>query len=239
LTAPPTVCRRFLTVASVAVEPVTPSSSESSHEALARPPSHQLPPAKRAPTAPAAPLPASERARLPPPSFASVGDIPDDRLASTIALVLTDFCEANKAGRPAFPEPHDPAALFFSPFRQKTFSLNFYCKRLLEYTYCSKSCFVVAILYIVRLSERHPVFELNDFNVHRLICTAVVLAAKFMDDMSFSNVHYAKVAGIRTAGEMNKLEAFMLKALDYRLFVSLESYREVESQIALIARECT
>jgi Cyclin len=170
--------------------------------------------------------------------FASVSDIPDDRLARTIALVLTDFCKSTSSEQPGFPEPHDPAALFFSPFRQKTFTLDFYCKRLLQYTYCSKSCFVVAILYLVRLSERFPVFELNDYNVHRLICTAVVLAAKFVDDTSFSNVHYAKVAGIQSPGEMNKLEAFMLKALDYRLFVSQESYREVEAQIAMIAREC-
>lgn len=171
--------------------------------------------------------------------FECVSDIPEDRLADTIALILTDFCKSNTAVKPRFPEPHDPAALFFSPFRQKSFTLNFYCKRLLQYTYCSKSCFVVAILYIVRLSERYPVFELNDFNVHRLFCTAVVLAAKFVDDTSFSNVHYAKVAGIQTPGEMNKLEAFMLKALDYRLFVSQESYCEVEAQVALIARDCT
>lgn len=182
----------------------------------------------------------STRSRSPErPSFRDVDDIPDDQLADTIALVLTDFCKASGSVKPDFPERNDPAMLFFSPYRQKAFTLNFYCKRLLQYTYCSKSCFVVAILYVVRLSERYPVFELNDYNVHRLICTAVVLAAKFVDDTSFNNAHYAKVAGIQTAAEMNKLEATMLKALDYRLFVNKKSYRDVEKQIAIIARECT
>lgn len=173
-----------------------------------------------------------------PPAFDSVDDIPEDQLANTIALVLTEFCKANGKGRPDFPARNDPATLFFSPYRQKAFTLNFYCKRLLQYTYCSKSCIVVAIHYVFRLAERYPVFELNDFNVHRVICTAVVLAAKFVDDTSFNNVHYAKVAGIQTPAEMNMLEATMLKALNWRLFVSEESYRDVERQIALIAREC-
>lgn len=97
---------------------------------------------------------------------------------------------------------------------------------------------MVAILYALRLAERNPVFELNDYNVHRVICTALVLAAKFMDDLSYSNEHYAKVGGIQTPGEMNKLEALMLKALDYRLFVTKENYDIVEAEIAQIAVNC-
>jgi hypothetical protein len=170
--------------------------------------------------------------------YARVGDIPDERLADSVAFILNEFCKSNPPN-PEFPDPHDPAALFFSPFRQKTFTLNYYCGRLLEYMCCSKSCFVVAILYIVRLAERYSIFELNHFNVHRLICTAVVLAAKFMDDVSYSNVHYAKVGGIQTSVEMNKLESFMLKALDYRLFVTKENYDEIEAHITLIAQQCT
>jgi hypothetical protein len=166
-----------------------------------------------------------------------IDDIPGDQLADAIALVLEEFCN-NNSTHPAFPDPHDPAALFFSPYRQKSFTLNYYCRRLFEYTCCSKSCFVVAVLYIVRLAELVRVFELNHFNVHRLICTAVVLAAKFMDDVSYSNVHYAKVGGIQTPDEMNRLECFMLKSLDYRLFVSKENYEEIESHIIFIAQEC-
>lgn len=80
--------------------------------------------------------------------------------------------------------------------------------------------------------------ELNDFNVHRVICTAVLLAAKFVDDLSYSNEHYARVGGIQTPGEMNRLEVLMLKALDYRLYVSKDNYEQIESQLALIAVHC-
>lgn len=169
--------------------------------------------------------------------FAGIDAISDDRLADSLALVLNEFCKTSPEP-PCFPDPHDPAALFFSPSKQTSFTLNFYCKRLLDYTCCSKSCFVVAILYLVRLSERCPIFELNDFNVHRLICTAVVLAAKWLDDVSYSNSHYARVGGIQTAAEMSRLEEHMLRSLDFRLFITKEKYEEVETNFLLIAANC-
>lgn len=167
----------------------------------------------------------------------SVGDIPDDRLADTLALVLNEFCKSSSTC-PSFPDPSDPAALFFSPDKQITFTLNFYCKRLLAYTCCSKSCFVIAVLYLVRLAKRCPIFELNEYNVHRLICTSVVLSAKWLDDVSYSNAHYAKVGGIQSAAEMSKLEEHMLRALDYRVFITKENFEEVENHIILMASNC-
>ena len=166
-----------------------------------------------------------------------IDSIPDDRLGDTLALVLTEFCSTGPEPV-GLPHPSDPAALFFSPYKQIAFSLNFYCKRLLEYTCCSKSCFVIAILYLVRLAERCPIFELNDYNVHRLMCTAVVIAAKWLDDISYSNAHYARVGGIQNANEMSRLEEHMLRALDYKLFITKENYEEVERHLVLIALNC-
>jgi hypothetical protein len=88
---------------------------------------------------------------------------------------------------------------------------------------------------MLRIAERHPVLEPNDFNVHRLLCTSLVLAAKFMEDQSCSNLHYARVGGIETLEEMNKLEALMLRALDYRLYVTKEGYEEAAKQIIILA----
>lgn len=111
------------------------------------------------------------------PTIRTVDDIPSDRLSRTIALILSNLCRARNPGS-SFPSASDAAAIFYSPFRQKGFTLEFYCQRLLEYSYCSKSCFVVAILYIVRLGRTHSMFEINDYNVHRVLSTALVLAAK-------------------------------------------------------------
>lgn len=168
------------------------------------------------------------------PRVHHVADMSDERVAGTAALIIHGLCNANPAC-PVFPPVTDAAALFFSPYKQSTFTLDSYCQRLLVYTGCSKSCFVVALLYMARMAENRSVYELNYYNVHRLLCTALVLASKYLDDASYSNAHYAKVSGIQTVAEMNKLEAHMLEVLDYRLHVTQENYDEVEIQIASIA----
>ena len=160
--------------------------------------------------------------------------MPNDVLADTVALVLEQFC-ARGEGSVTLPSPNEPAALFFSPSRQTSFSLSFYIRRLVEYTCCSKSAFVVAVLYLARLAERHPVFMLSDLNVHRLACTSVVLAAKWLDDISYSNAHYARVAGVQSAAEMTRMENHFLSAIDYRLYVAPDNYRDVEISLLNIA----
>lgn len=164
----------------------------------------------------------------------TINNLSDDRLADTLAHILQQFCEAAPI-KPRFPDPRDPAALFFSPYKQQSFTLNFYCKRLLQFNSCSKPCFPLALVYLIQLSDAFPIFQLNDFNVHRLFCTALVLAAKWQDDVSYTNTHYAKVGGIQTCAEMNYLELHMLSCLDYRLFVSDERYHEIENHILEIA----
>lgn len=173
------------------------------------------------------------------PAYRSVNEVPNEVLADTVALILEQFCAGGAYGvspvQRTLPDPTDPAALFFSPAKQTAFTLSFYCRRLVEYTCCSKSCFVVAILYLARLAEACPVFLVNEFNVHRLVCTAVVLAAKWLDDVTYSNEHYAKVAGVQTSGEMTCMENHMLHCLDYRLYVQRDDYFDVEASLLKIA----
>lgn len=38
-------------------------------------------------------------------------------------------------------------------------------------------------------------YELNSYNMHRLVLTGVMVAAKFVDDFYFSNNYWSKVPG--------------------------------------------
>lgn len=176
---------------------------------------------------------------LAPPLYASIDEVPNEILADTIALILEQFISRSKyhtsSHNVELPKANEPAALFFSPSKQTEFSLSFYIRRLVQYTCCSKSAFVVAVLYLARLSQNHPVFILSDLNVHRLICTSIVLAAKWLDDISYSNSHYARVAGVQTAAEMTRMENYFLKAIDFRLYVAPNNYRDVENSLLNIA----
>ena len=67
--------------------------------------------------------------------------------------------------------------------------------RIHKYASCSKECFILALIYIDRLIQRNN-FLLTELNVHRVVITAVLLAAKFFDDAYYNNAYYAKVGGV-------------------------------------------
>ncbi|XP_043715264.1 cyclin-U4-1-like [Telopea speciosissima] len=107
----------------------------------------------------------------------------------------------------------------FHGLTQPTISIQSYLERISKYANCSPSCFVVAYVYLDRFSQKQPSLPINSFNVHRLLITSVMVAAKFMDDMYYNNAYYAKVGGISTT-EMNFLEVDFLFGLSFHLNVT-------------------
>ncbi|KAL3517572.1 hypothetical protein ACH5RR_020161 [Cinchona calisaya] len=97
-----------------------------------------------------------------------------------------------------------------------------YIDRIFKYSCCSPSCFIVAHIYMERFIQcTHAI--LTSLNVHRLLITSVMVAAKFIDDAFFSNAHYARVGGVSTL-ELNKLEMEFLFGLDFRLHVNIDTF---------------
>lgn len=69
----------------------------------------------------------------------------------------------------------------FHGLRAPTLSIRQYIDRIFKYSGCSPSCFIVAHIYIDRFIQRMNV-PLTSLNIHRLLITSVVVAAKFIDD---------------------------------------------------------
>lgn len=116
------------------------------------------------------------------------------------------------------------AITIFHGLKAPSLSICQYIDRIFKYACCSPSCFVIAHIYVNRFIQRTNLF-LTSLNVHRLIITSVMVAAKFMDDAFFNNAYYARVGGVSTA-ELNKLEVKFLFGLDFRLHVSVQAFRK-------------
>lgn len=69
----------------------------------------------------------------------------------------------------------------FHGLRAPSLSIQQYIDRIFKYSCCSSSCFIVAYVYMERFIERKSLF-LTSLNIHRLLITSVMVAAKFMDD---------------------------------------------------------
>eukprot|EP00578_Thalassiosira_sp_NH16_P005647 CAMPEP_0181137584 /NCGR_PEP_ID=MMETSP1071-20121207/33781_1 /TAXON_ID=35127 /ORGANISM="Thalassiosira sp., Strain NH16" /LENGTH=556 /DNA_ID=CAMNT_0023224343 /DNA_START=478 /DNA_END=2148 /DNA_ORIENTATION=+ len=104
-----------------------------------------------------------------------------------------------------------------------------YLERIHKYASCSKECFILALIYIDRLIQRNN-FLLTDLNVHRVVITAVLLAAKFFDDAYYNNAYYAKVGGVLVE-EMNNLECQFLFKIDFSLRVLPEVFDKYSAEL--------
>ncbi|AFZ81173.1 cyclin domain-containing protein [Theileria equi strain WA] len=98
-----------------------------------------------------------------------------------------------------------------------------YLARIARYVHCSNECFVLALVYIDRIVKYHKDFTVSVVNIHRLLITAIMLAAKFSDDVYYSNSFYAQVGGIKVS-EINVLEAQFLMLINYQLYVNATDY---------------
>lgn len=111
----------------------------------------------------------------------------------------------------------------FHGLRAPAISIQKYIDRIFKYAGCSPSCFVIAYIYVDKFLQKTDI-SLTSLNVHRLLITSVMVAAKFIDDAFFNNAYYARVGGITTE-ELNRLEMKFLFSLDFRLQVSVKTFQ--------------
>lgn len=119
---------------------------------------------------------------------------------------------------------------FHTP-RIPNITIRDYLLRMEKYLRCSPECFVMALIYIDRFVNRNDGYKLTRYNIHRIIITSVVLAAKFFDDEYFNNAYYAKVGGLPCT-EMNSLELEFLFLVEFSLHVTTEEYSRYYNQLA-------
>lgn len=102
-------------------------------------------------------------------------------------------------------------------------TLNKYIKRLEQNMKCSPETFILALIYLDRVSSKQSNFAITHHCIHRLFLLALVIAAKFFEDDYYKNSYYSNVGGISTT-ELNSLELELLTLLEFDLFVSAEDF---------------
>jgi len=99
-----------------------------------------------------------------------------------------------------------------------------YLIRIAFYTGCTEESLIFSLIYIDRLGALDGRFMVTSYNVHRLVLTSILMAAKFYDDIHFKNSHYANVGGI-SVKEINILEKIFLNELNFDLHVGKKLYK--------------
>lgn len=154
--------------------------------------------------------------------------ITEKQVAVRLAKCLTIICQQGDAQAAQNPNAtvHNPQGWVtrFHAVQPPQVSVQDYLVRLQKYFHCSNENFILAFVYLDRVITINPdQLKISTYIIHRLIVTALVIAAKYHDDIYYSNTYYAKVAGV-SAAEMNHLEAHFLHLLNWNVHVSAHEY---------------
>ena len=101
--------------------------------------------------------------------------------------------------------------------------------RIRKFGKCSDACFLVALIYLDRIVNTSG-FVLTPHNVHRIMLTAVMVAAKFHEDHFYNNAFFAKLGDVAIE-EMNSSEIELLQQLRFSLVVTGDLYNKYHLQL--------
>jgi len=87
-------------------------------------------------------------------------------------------------------------------------------------------CLLLAVIFIERLKQKHPDFEINALNVHRLAFVAMTDALKMNEDEHPDNKYMALVGGVDTS-QLNTLEAAFCTSSDFGFIVEMDQLERV------------
>lgn len=108
--------------------------------------------------------------------------------------------------------------------------------RLKGFFKCSNESLVLALVYIDRTVALEPALLASLAQTRWLVVSSVMLAIKFLDDNYYNNAHYARISGL-SLKELNTLEEWFLRLMDYRLFVQEDEYNLYRDLLTVVACE--
>ena len=102
-------------------------------------------------------------------------------------------------------------------------SLLNYLRRIIKFLNLEFSTLIISMIYIDRICKEKV--YLNEFNIHRIMLIAIYVAYIYNEDCIHDNNYLALVSGIKKE-EMVLLENEFLELIEFKLFVSNETYDE-------------
>ena len=75
-------------------------------------------------------------------------------------------------------------------------SLYEYLIRIQKYSLVEKNTLILALIYIDRLCKIGKIL-LTNYNIYRILFSALILAIKYNEDKYFDNEYYSQIAGIK------------------------------------------
>jgi hypothetical protein len=146
-------------------------------------------------------------------------------------LATIQYLDALIAGQPVCMAPCTPFDSNFAPL----IPMTVYVQRFVHHhRHFEWPVLIVALVYIARIQSIDETHMLTKYNVHRMVCTAFVMAYKYTVDFVHSNKTMALLGGIDDVQELNRLERYTLQAIEWNLHVSEQEYESMCSEVCVM-----
>eukprot|EP00961_Rhodomonas_salina_P268355 3626372-Rhodomonas_salina.2 len=116
-----------------------------------------------------------------------------------------------------------PVMRVFDGDRVCPVAVDNYVRRIMKYGSCDPACLAMAMIYLERIKKKWQKTWITSQNVQRLYLVAVMEAAKFHEDCTYTNARWAEIGAI-SLEEINKLEIAFLSLTEWELFVDRVDY---------------
>ncbi|KAI0221101.1 hypothetical protein L0F63_003752 [Massospora cicadina] len=105
--------------------------------------------------------------------------------------------------------------------------LSEFIYRVIRRTNSSLTTLFVALIYLIRLKQKHPACKGTHSSPHRLLLASMIIAYKYLYDNCYHNRSWAQVSqGLFKLEEINKMEVELLFFLGFQLHVSKHHWSE-------------
>lgn len=105
----------------------------------------------------------------------------------------------------------------FSTKKVPKISVYDYLVRIQTYSNIEKNTLIISLIYIDKLCHKNNIF-LTNYNVHRILFTAIIMAIKYNEDAYYDNKYYSEISGLNL-NELKVLESNFIQLCDFNLFV--------------------
>ncbi|ORX96770.1 cyclin-like protein, partial [Basidiobolus meristosporus CBS 931.73] len=103
--------------------------------------------------------------------------------------------------------------------------LSDFMLKVIRRTNTSHSTLLIALMYLIRLKQRHPGCKGTYGSAHRLLLASIIVASKYLYDDAYYNKTWALVSnGMFTIKEINQMEFELLYFLNFRLHINTEQW---------------
>ena len=153
----------------------------------------------------------------------SINIINENKELTIISDLLTGICLENKQKK------NSNILNFFLTKKIPSISIYDFLERLVKYSKIEKSTLILILIYIDKFCDMNNV-NLTFYNIHKLILSSLVIAAKYNEDKYLSNEFYAKIGGI-TKKEIDILEYQFLTLINFSLYINDEIYHKYDDFI--------